>query len=192
MRSRKSGASSLSNDSFVKVKQLYCSDSLIKTSLFSYFLHMVKSNKIDKLNMVFKNASDILRKYDKHIKLEERKRFLTKLITFNEELLLLTTKINNHGKIDGIYYESFKAFEDECHLFSQVMSSFGEGLETIDNIKKNDYCNFLVALSIQCLVVDYQKKNFCELGGGEIKVFLGKKPEGYSILSQKEYEKTSM
>jgi hypothetical protein len=46
------------------------------------------------------------------------------------------------------------------------MSSFGEGLETIDNIKNNDYCNFLAAMNTQCFVVDYQKKACLELGGG--------------------------
>jgi len=65
------------------------------------------------------------------------------------------------------------------------MSSFGEGLETIDNIKKNDYCNLLVAMSIQCLVVDYQKKTCLDLGGGEVKVYLGKKAQNYCILSEK-------
>ena len=117
---------------------------------------------------------------------------MTKLITFNEELLLLTTKLSNQGKIDWIYYESFLTFEDECHLLGQVMSSFGEGLETIDNIKNNDYCNFLAAMNIHCLVVDYQKKSTAELGGGEIKVYLGKKVEGYCILSEREYEKASI
>ena len=91
---------------------MYSTDSLIKASLFVYFLHLVKANKIDKLNMVFKNASDLLRKYDKYFKSEERKHFLTKLITFNEELLILAAKLNNKGKIDWVYYESYLAFEE--------------------------------------------------------------------------------
>ena len=47
-------------------------------------------------------------------------------------------------------------------------------------------------MNIHCLVVDYQKKNIAELGGGEIKVYLGKKSEEYCILSEREYEKISM
>ena len=71
---------------------------------------MLKAKRIEKLNMIFKNASDLLKKYDKGIRQDQRKKFLTKLIKFNEELLYLSAKIDNHCKIDWLYYEIFCAF----------------------------------------------------------------------------------
>jgi hypothetical protein len=75
--------------------------------------------------MVFKSVSDLLKQYDKYIKPDERKNFMSKIIRFNEELLYLSSKVDNHCKIDWFYYEAFCGFEKESHLFAQILSSFG-------------------------------------------------------------------
>ena len=104
MRSQKSVKSTLSTDSNTKIRKLFSTESFITALLFSYFLQMLKNNRIEKLNMVFKNSSDLLRKYDKFIKQDQRKRFMTKLIKFNEELLYLSSQLNSQCKVDWLYY----------------------------------------------------------------------------------------
>ena len=71
---------------------------------------MLKSRRMEKLNMVFKNVSDLVKKYEKSLKLEDRKGFVGKLIKFNEELLCLDSKLDHFCKIDWLFYEIFSGF----------------------------------------------------------------------------------
>ena len=68
MKSLKSATSSKSTDSYTKIRRVFRTAQLVTATLFSYFLQMLKARKVEKLNMVFKNISDLFKKYDKGIK----------------------------------------------------------------------------------------------------------------------------
>jgi hypothetical protein len=70
MRSMKSGNSSLSNDSYTRLKKLFHTSKLETAMLFAYFLHMVKLKKTDQINAIFKNLSVRLKQYDRFISQE--------------------------------------------------------------------------------------------------------------------------
>lgn len=70
MRSMKSANSSLSNDSYSKLKKLFHTSKLETAILFAYFLQMVKLRKVDQINSIFKRVSYRLKQYDSFINQE--------------------------------------------------------------------------------------------------------------------------
>lgn len=67
MRSLRSGNSSLSNDSYARLKKLFHTSKLETAILFAYFLQMVKLRKTEQINSIFKNLSNRLGQYDRFI-----------------------------------------------------------------------------------------------------------------------------
>lgn len=95
-----------------KARKLFKSTSFVSALLFSYFLQMIKTGKVNHLHMMLKTMPDLLRKYEKQVKVEVRKTFLSKLMDFSEELSYLGTRVDEGGMVDWLFYEAFASFED--------------------------------------------------------------------------------
>ncbi len=82
-----------------KIKKLFHSSHIEAGILFAYFLSMLKSHKMDQLNLIFKSVSYRLKQYDKFISPETKKQFSIKITRLSEELQFLNARLDSNCKI---------------------------------------------------------------------------------------------
>lgn len=98
-------------------------------------------------------------------------------------------RVESGGTVDCLCAEVFASFEGEVALFCELLGSFGEGLESMERMRRNDYCNLLAALDVSCSVFDYDKKTGKTMGGGDTKIYLAATAEGFCPSSQLEHQR---
>ena len=60
---------------------------------------MVKTDKVEKLQMMLKTMPDLLGKYEKQVRGKLRKNFLERLMLFSEELQFLESRVGEGSMV---------------------------------------------------------------------------------------------
>lgn len=185
-----SGRSGGSRESpFQQIQKLFCSGQLETALLFQYLLNALKNPLATTLHSFFALLSDRLKKHERLLAPDDHRRLSLRLSKLYEQMQFLEVKAVRGTSVDWLALEAFKEFEPDSLLAAQLLAVEEPGR---DAPRGSDIEILLRLLEAKCWVFDFNKKEGRSVGSGAQELFLGKRSEGFFLLTQQEYQQAAL